>query len=111
MKRYLLDTNHLSAYLDRYAALEARVDAGLLAGDRFGITLPVLCEYRAGIVAGSRLQRNLARLTAAMEIFHLWPADQHTAVEIGNQFQELRQADDFLGGKTESLAAAQRQGL
>jgi len=54
--RYLLDTNHLSAYLDRNSVLEARVDARLLAGNRFGITLPVLCEYRAGIAAGSRFQ-------------------------------------------------------
>lgn len=71
MTRYLLDTNHLSAYLNRHSALEARVDAGLLAGARFGITLPVLCEYRAGIAAGKRFQRNVARLRAAMEVFRL----------------------------------------
>jgi hypothetical protein len=79
VNRYLLDTNHLSAYLDRHSSLEARVDAALLGGHRFGITLPVLCEYRAGIAAGSRFQRNLARLSAAMGIFRLWPADQQTA--------------------------------
>jgi tRNA(fMet)-specific endonuclease VapC len=94
--RFLLDTNHLSAYLDRNATLEARVDARLLSGDRFGITLPVLCEYRAGIAAGKRLQRNLARLTAAMEVFRLWPADQQTAAEFGRLFHELRGAGRML---------------
>ena len=49
MNRYLLDTNHLSAYLDRHPVLQPRVDAALRVGDRFGICLPVLCEYRAGI--------------------------------------------------------------
>ena len=109
MTRYLLDTNHLSAYLDRHAALEARVDACLLAGDRFGITLPVLCEYRAGIAAGSRYQRNLARLAKAMEVFRLWPADQHTAVEFGNLFQELRQAGRMLSQFDLLIAASARQ--
>src|SRR5262249_25938922 len=45
--KYLLDTNHLSAYLDRQAALEKRIDTALRAGDRVGICLPVLCEYRS----------------------------------------------------------------
>jgi hypothetical protein len=44
LNRYLLDTNHLSAYLDRQATLEQKVDAGLRAGNRFGICLPVLYE-------------------------------------------------------------------
>lgn len=109
MKRYLLDTNHLSAYLDRNGGLQGRVDAGLVTGDRFGIALPVLCEYRAGIAVGSRFQRNLARLTAAMGIFRLWPADQHTAVEFGNLFQELRRAGRMLSQFDLLIAAMARQ--
>jgi tRNA(fMet)-specific endonuclease VapC len=109
VKRYLLDTNHLSAYLDRNGAVEGRIDAGLVAGDRFGIALPVLCEYRAGIAVGSRFQRNLARLTTAMEVFRLWPADQHTAIEFGNLFQELRQAGRMLSQFDLLIAALARQ--
>jgi len=107
--RYLLDTNHLSAYLDRNSSLESRIDAGLLAGDRFGITLPVLCEYRAGILAGRRFQRNLMRLHAAMEILRLWPADQNTAVEFADLFQELRKAGRVLSQFDLLIAAAARQ--
>jgi predicted nucleic acid-binding protein len=70
MNRYLLDTNRLSAYLDRHAILEARIDAAMRAGDRFGITLPVMCEYRAGIAIGRRSQRNLGRLQAAVARQH-----------------------------------------
>jgi predicted nucleic acid-binding protein len=109
VNRYLLDTNHLSAYLDRNSALESRVDSGLLAGDRFGITLPVLCEYRAGILMGSRLQRNLQRLNAAMEILRLWPADQQTAAEFATVFQELRQTGRALSQFDLLIAALSRQ--
>jgi predicted nucleic acid-binding protein len=49
VKKYPLDTNHLSAYLDRSPALEQKIDRSLRSGDGFGICLPVLCEYRAGI--------------------------------------------------------------
>ena len=109
MTRYLLDTNHLSAYLDRATALEARVDSSLLAGNRFGIALPVLCEYRAGITAGRRFQRNLARLQAALEVFRLWPVDQHTAVEFGNAFGDLRQLGRVLSQFDLLIVAIARQ--
>jgi predicted nucleic acid-binding protein len=62
VNRHLLDTNHLSAYLDRQPALEQKIDAGFRAGHRFGICLPVLCEYRAGIRMSRRFRQNLARL-------------------------------------------------
>jgi tRNA(fMet)-specific endonuclease VapC len=107
--RYLLDTNHLSGYLDRNSQLEARVDAGLRGGDRFGISLPILCEYRAGIAKGSRFQRNLARLNAALEILRLWPANGQTSEEFGNLFQALRQAGRMLSQFDLLIAAMARQ--
>ena len=96
MNRYLLDTNHLSAYLDRQPALEQRIDAALRAGDRFGICLPVLCEYRAGIRLSRRYRQNLARLRAALAVFRLWPTDEQTAAEFAKLFQELRSAGRML---------------
>jgi predicted nucleic acid-binding protein len=90
VNRYLLDTNHLSAYLDRRPALTERIETALRVGDRFGICLPVLCEYRAGIRLSRRHRRNLARLQAALAIFRLWPADEDTAAEYAVLFQELR---------------------
>ena len=45
MNRYLLDTNHLSAYLDRLPTVEEKVDARLRAGDRIGIC----CRYFASV--------------------------------------------------------------
>ena len=109
MNRYLLDTNHLSAYLDRRPAVEQRVDAGFLAGDRFGICLPVLCEYRAGIRLSRRRRQNLARLQAALSLLRLWPTDEATAAEFAELFQELRSAGRMLSQFDLLIAAVARQ--
>ena len=109
MKRYLLDTNHLSAYLDRRPALERRIDAALRAGDRVGICLPVLCEYSAGIRLGRRFQQNLARLQAALGVLRLWPVDEQTALEFAEVFQELRAAGRALSQFDLLIAALARQ--
>jgi predicted nucleic acid-binding protein len=81
VNRYLLDTNHLSAYLDRHPVLQPRVDTALRNGDRFGICLPVHCEYRAGIRVSRRHRQNLAWFQAALALFRLWPTDAGTAAE------------------------------
>ena len=109
MNCYLVDTNHLSAYLDRQAALEQRIDAGLRAGDRFGICLPVLCEYRAGIRLSRRYRQNLARLQAALALLRLWPTDEQTAAEFAELFQELRSAGRMLSQFDLLIAAVARQ--
>jgi predicted nucleic acid-binding protein len=109
VKKYLLDTNHLSAYLDRQAALEKRIDTALRAGDRVGICLPVLCEYRSGIRVGKRYRRNLARLQAALGVFRLWPADESTAVVFAELIQELRAAGKMLSQFDLLIAAVARQ--
>jgi predicted nucleic acid-binding protein len=104
-----LDTNHLSAYLDRQPALKQRIDAGLRAGDRFGICLPVLCEYRAGIRLSQRYRQNLARLQAALALFRLWSTDEQTAAEFAELFQELRSAGRMLSQFDLLIAAVARQ--
>jgi tRNA(fMet)-specific endonuclease VapC len=109
LNRYLLDTNHLSAYLDGRPGLELRIDSAPRAGDRFGICLPVLCEYRAGIRMSRRFRRNLARLQAALNIFRLWPADETTAVTFAEIFRELRAAGKMMSQFDLLIAAIARQ--
>lgn len=109
MNRYLLDTNHLSAYLDKHAVLEPRIDSAMRAGDRFGIALPVLCEYQAGIAIGRRFQQNMGRLRAAREVLRLWPADSDAASEFAVLFKELRQAGRALSPFDLLIAAIARQ--
>ncbi len=109
MNRHLLDTNHLSAYLDRQPTLKQRVDAGLRAGDRFGVCLPVLCEYRAGIRLSRRYRQNLARLQAALALFRLWPTDEKTTAEFAEFFQDLGSAGRMLSQFDLLIAAVGRQ--
>ncbi len=109
MNRHLLDTNHLSAYLERQPALEQRIDAGLQAGHRFGICLPVLCEYRSGIRLSRRYRQNLARLQLALAQLRLWPTDEQTAAEFAELFQELRSAGRMLSQFDLLIAAVARQ--
>jgi predicted nucleic acid-binding protein len=109
LNRYLLDTNHLSAYLDRHSVLQPRVDAALRSGDRSGISLPVHCEYRAGIRLSRRYRQNLARLQAALGIFRLWPTDEDTAAEFAEIFRELRSAGRMMSQFDLLIAAVGRQ--
>ena len=109
MNRYLLDANHLSAYLDRHAVLQPRVDAALRSGDRFGICLPVHCEYRSGIRLSRRYRQNLARLQAALAIFRLWPTDEDTAAGFAEIFRELRAAGRMMSQFDLLIAAVARQ--
>jgi len=109
MNRYLLDTNHLSAYLDRQPSVEQNVDGRLRTGDRVGLCLPVLCEYRAGIRMGRRYQRNLSRLNAALGILRLWPIDEETAAEFAELFRELRAVGRVMSQFDLLIAALARQ--
>ena len=109
MKKYLLDTNHLSGYLDRKPTLEDRIDRALRSGDRVGICLPVLCEYRAGIRLSKRRRQNLARLQAALGVIRLWPADDGTAVVFAEIYQELRAAGEMLSQFDLLIASLARQ--
>jgi predicted nucleic acid-binding protein len=105
----LLDSNHLSAYLDRQSALEKRIDAAMKAGDRFGICVPVHCEYRAGIRLGRRFRQNLIRLQAALQILRIWPTNESTAVEFAELTQELRAAGKAMSQFDLLIAAISRQ--
>ena len=104
-----MDSNHLSAYLDRQPTLMQKVDTALRTGDRFGICLPILCEYRAGIRLSRRYRQNLARLQAALAIFRLWPTDEQTAAEFAALFQELRSSGRVLSQFDLLIAAVARQ--
>jgi predicted nucleic acid-binding protein len=109
VNRYLLDTNHLSADLKRHAGLESRIELHLRMGDRFGITLPVLCEYRAGVALGKKSQGNLARLAAARRVLKLWPLDERTAIEFAALVKDLKPKGQMLGQFDALIAAVVRQ--
>lgn len=109
MTWYLLDTNHLSAFLDEHPIAKPRIDSCLRARERFGVTIPVLCEYRAGIAQGARLRQNLARLRKAKRVLRLWPIDEQTTTEFADVSQELRKIGRALSLFDMLIAASARQ--
>jgi tRNA(fMet)-specific endonuclease VapC len=106
--RYLLDTNHLSAYCDA-ASVERRIDDAVKQGHRFGLTIPVLCEYRSGIAAGKRHKKNLARLEKSLGGFRIWPVDNDTTIEFAQIATELRAIGRVLSPFDVLIAASARQ--
>lgn len=109
MTKYLLDTNHFSAYLGGHSALVPRINSSLESGDRVGICLPVLFEYRAGIRLGKYYQRNLARLRRALAVFWMWPLDAETAVEFAELFAICREHGRVMSQFDMAIAAIARQ--
>ncbi len=95
--------------LGRHPTLEPKVDDAFRRGDRVGVCLPVLCEYRAGIRVGRRFQKNLTRLETALSVLRIWPLDEGTAHEFGDIFQELRKAGQPLSPFDLLIAALARQ--
>jgi tRNA(fMet)-specific endonuclease VapC len=109
LKRYLLDTNHLSPYLDGSPVLVQRIRSALRLGDRFGICLPVLCEYRVAIRRSRRYRQNLALLEAAFSHLRFWPADDSTTADFAEIYRELRAAGRLIEQFDLLIAAIARQ--
>jgi predicted nucleic acid-binding protein len=95
--------------LDRRAGLAQRIGIAVRAGHRFGICLPVLREYRAGIRLSRRSRQNQARLQAALTIICFWPADEQSAAEYATQFRELGAAGRMLSQFDLLIAGVARQ--
>ncbi|MBI1901406.1 MAG: type II toxin-antitoxin system VapC family toxin [Planctomycetia bacterium] len=95
--------------MDRQRGVERQVDEALRQGDRVGICLPVLCEYRAGIRVSRRRKQNVARLQVALEVLRIWPVDDGTTVEFAELFRELRAAGRMLSQFDLLIAAVARQ--
>jgi len=109
MTRYLLDTNHLSAYLDDREGLSVRIDSAISAGKRFGVCLPTLCEFRAGIRVSRFRQRNMKRLEQALAVFRVWPVDDATIARYAELYADLRSRGRMLGQFDLLIAAVARR--
>ena len=106
---YLLDTNHLSAYLDDREGLSVRIDSAIRSGRRFGVCLPTFCEYRAGIRVSRYRQRNMKRLERALTVFRVWPMDDTTIDRYAELYGELRARGRMLAQFDLLIAAIARR--
>lgn len=90
MKRFLLDTNQLSEAVRGNAALLDRMTSRRLAGDRLGVSLPVLCEIEAGLAGLDNPQKYSKTFDQLMSELRIWPMDRDTTRVFGRLFNDLK---------------------
>jgi len=108
MKRFLLDSNAASDYINRrhHVFDRARVEVG--RGNPVGIAMPVLAELAAGIERSSSRDRNMQALRTAMSALKLWPFDESAAYEYGRLLAELARQGRPIGSIDVMIAAVAR---
>ena len=90
IKRYLLDSNMLSPYLDRREPVAGRVRDAVRSGCRVGTCEPVVAEMMYGLRLSSQPEINLARLNAGLLQIACWPLDREASNVYGLLAAELR---------------------
>jgi predicted nucleic acid-binding protein len=85
MRRYLLDTNHISDAIKPVSIVRERIDRSADRGLRLGTCVPVLCELEAGLQTSTHQEDRRRSLRRLMRIVRIWPLDP----EIAEVFGEL----------------------
>lgn len=92
MAGFLLDTNHLSAALNRVSTLRERLLRARQVGQRLGTCVPVLCELEVGIEQTANPEGNRQALSRLLRQIRTWPLDRPASIEYSRIFHELRRA-------------------
>jgi tRNA(fMet)-specific endonuclease VapC len=83
MKRYLLDTNALSDFVNHRKGVDERVHSELKKRHVIGTGTPAYAELRYGIEYSQSRDRNLQQLKRFMKRLTFWPFDVKAAEEYG----------------------------
>ena len=79
MKRNLLDSNAVTAFINRDAAVLARMQEARLRGDVVGTCEPVIAELYFGLEFSASRDVNLVRLERTLVNLRSWPFDRAAA--------------------------------
>ena len=90
MKRYLLDSNAVSALISRRPPFADRVREARSRGDRIGTCEPVIAELFFGLEFSSSREENAVRLRRALSQIKSWPFNRAAAQAFGQIAAELR---------------------
>ena len=90
MRRFLLDSNAVAAFIDRREPLASRWRDARRRGDRIGTCEPVVAEMFYGLELSASREQNRPRLGRALSQITTWPFDRRAAVEYGRLAAELR---------------------
>jgi predicted nucleic acid-binding protein len=108
MKRFLLDTNHLSEAVGRVSVVRDRLQHLHRQGIAFGTCGPVLCELQVGVAMRKDAAKTRKRLDGLLQVVRIWPVDLVVADRYGAIYHELRKAGRALSQVDMMLAAIAR---
>ncbi len=83
MRRFLLDSNAISALIDRRESLATRSRDARRRGDRIGTCEPVVAELFYGLALSSSRDENRLRLGRALSQITTCPFDRRAAMAYG----------------------------
>jgi tRNA(fMet)-specific endonuclease VapC len=105
VKRYLLDTNHLSSALQVRSPVRERILAERRLGSRFATCWPVLCELEAGLIQLASADRYRRMLSVIMREVRVWSLDAQVVKQYGIFFLNAKKAGRAIGSVDLMLAA------
>ena len=103
MKRYLFDTNHVSAALKNERPLTDRLIAA--GEDEFGVCVPSLGELWFMVYNSARIAENSANLRTALAQYKRWPFSSACALQFGKIKAELRRTGLTIGDVDVQISA------
>ena len=109
MKRYLLDTNHLSEAIGRVSVVRDRIQQQYRQGFTFGTCGPCLCKLLVGVVSRKDEAKTRRRLDGLLQVVRVWPIDLDIADHYSRIYFELRNAGRAMSQVDIMLAAMARQ--
>jgi tRNA(fMet)-specific endonuclease VapC len=90
MKRYLLDSNAVTALIARRERFADRARAARDRGDRLGTCELVVAELYYGLEFSASRAENTVRVERALSGLRVWPFDRRAAREYGRIAADLR---------------------
>jgi len=81
MKRYLLDSNAVTSFINRREPLWTRILEARRQGARIGTCEPVVAELLYGIELSQSREANMKRLQQGLSRLICWPLDRRASAE------------------------------
>ncbi len=90
MKRFLFDSNAVTAFINRDPGVDTHARAACLHGHVLGTCEPVIAELYYGLEFSASRDANLARLERGLSNLRSWPFDRAAAREFARVAADLK---------------------
>lgn len=90
MRRYLLDSNAVNAYVDGHEPLRTRMTTARSGGAQIGTCEPIVAELYFGLEFSNSRGENVKRLDRGLKLIRCWPFDRAAARTFARIAADLR---------------------